>query len=179
MMSEFASIVSHFSFRRNSVEEAFCGPILQRQSTEEFGEHSFRSISVNTPIIDGMTELAYILKYPENKAPLSTGGEPWVIRQIGIYQKFNKLTGKSVWVLLCCQPDSPAYKLVKKVLEERLSSVSALRYPVVLHLTLVSCYLYNWRDYMLYYETELLKKVCSWSPGVYWLMFPCHKCSFN
>ena len=38
VMRDFQSIVSLFSSKRNVVEEAFCGPILQRESGEISGQ---------------------------------------------------------------------------------------------------------------------------------------------
>jgi hypothetical protein len=105
-------------------------------------------------------EVAYVLKYPEVKPSLSDGSESWVICQIGVYQQYCKSTEKSIWIFLCCKSDSKAQQYVTQLLNDAEGTLSAQQYPIVLHVLLFSCYLYNWRSYMLCFETELLKKVC-------------------
>jgi hypothetical protein len=101
--------------------------------------------------------IGYVMKYPEFKT--SSKGKSWVIRQIGIYQQYLKSTGKSIWVFLHCEPDSSGQKLVTSVLEDGQKCLSLQKHPIEIHLLLISSYLQKWREYMSFYETELLQKV--------------------
>jgi hypothetical protein len=149
-----------FTFKRNVVEEAFCGPILQSHTGDTSGKWKPLDTELAPSVlIDSFAELAYVLKYPEQKRPLSSGSESWVIRQIGVYQQRTALTGKSVWILLHSNPRTPTVKYVTELLNDRNGLAAAQKYPEVLHLLLFSCYLNNWRNYMAFYEAELLEKV--------------------
>jgi hypothetical protein len=162
-MRDFQSIAAMFSFKRNVVEEAFCGPILQSRSGDTSGQWMCLSISepslTESLLITEDVELAYILKYPEQKRQISNRSETWVIRQVGVYQQHSKSTKKSVWILLHCNIKSLTVKHVTHLLNDDNGLEAAQVYPEVLHLLLLSCYINNWRDYMAFYEAELLEKV--------------------
>lgn len=111
-----------------------------------------------------MVEISYIFKYPELKDEADE--KSWAIRQIGVYQQYSKTTKKSVWVFLHCQQGSRGQKLITELLEEPSGARSAHKHPAVLHLLLLSCYLYNWQKYMAFYEKELLTRVCSASQAI-------------
>ncbi|KAH8744637.1 hypothetical protein BGZ57DRAFT_778841, partial [Hyaloscypha finlandica] len=141
MMPELSQLISMFSSKRLAIEEAFSGPLLEKESeaTSEFG---------------------YVMKYPECKTASRDGSKSWVIRQIGVYQQYFKSTGKSVWMFLHCQPNSSGQKLVTSMLENKENCISLQKHLVELHLLIFSFYLQNWREYMSFYETELLEKAC-------------------
>ncbi|KAE9378266.1 hypothetical protein N431DRAFT_461799 [Stipitochalara longipes BDJ] len=103
-------------------------------------------------------ELAYVLKYPECKKKAASGTESWVIRQLGVYQQYDKSTSRSLWIFLHCRPNSVAQERLTIALNNPCAVKSLQHYPIVLHLFLSSCYLNNWRSYMTYYDMELLKK---------------------
>jgi hypothetical protein len=149
-----------FTFKRNVAEEAFCGPILQSHTEDTSGKSKSLDIELaRCVLMDSLVELAYVLKYPEQKRPLSSGSESWVIRQIGVYQQRSAVTGKSVWILLHSNPKTPTVKYVAELMNDHNGLAAAQNYPEVLHLLLFSCYLNNWRNYMAFYEAELLEKV--------------------
>jgi hypothetical protein len=100
-----------------------------------------------------------VLKYPECKTTSKDGKKSWVIRQIGVYQQYIPSTRKTVLLFLHCQPNSSGQKLVKSLLEDKHKCMSLQNDPIELHLVISSFYLQNWRDYMSFYEAELLQKV--------------------
>ena len=104
-------------------------------------------------------EISYIFKYPELKN--ESDETSWAIRQIGVYQQYSKSTKNSVWVVLHCQQGSRGQKLITELLERASGAKSAYKHPAVLHLLLQSCYLYNWQNYMAFYEKELVERVCT------------------
>jgi hypothetical protein len=159
IMPEFSAIVSLFSKKRDDIHEAFCGPILLRDTKDLFGERNAYSKLFLYPAEIICLEIGYILKYPGRETLMSVGGEPWVIRQIGVYQQYSKSTKKSIWMLLCCRPNSEVHQKITHLLQDIKEISFAFEHPVVLHLLLASSYLHNWQDYMGYYESELLKKV--------------------
>jgi hypothetical protein len=104
-------------------------------------------------------EISYIFKYPELKNEADETS--WAIRQIGVYQQYSKSTKNSLWVFLHCQQGSRGQRLITELLEQAPGAKSAYKHPVVPHLLLLSCYLYNWQKYMAFYEKELLTRVCT------------------
>lgn len=135
-----------------------CRTILQNFQVCRFILTS-KSSFTRSLLIAERVELAYVLKYPENKKPLSSKSESWVIRQIGVYQQHSKATGKSIWILLHCNQNSATIEYITDLLKDLNGLEAAKKYPEVLHLLLLSCYINNWRDYMAFYESELLEKV--------------------
>jgi hypothetical protein len=145
-----------FSSKRLAIEEAFSGQLLEQDSTTTLSKTRERGDEHYTYTF---LAIGYVVKYPECKT--SSKGKSWVIRQIGIYQQYLKSTGKSVWVFLHCEPDSAGQRLVTSVLEDEQKCLSMQKHPIEIHLLLISLYLQKWREYMSFYETELLEKV-SW-----------------
>lgn len=103
-------------------------------------------------------EVCYIIKYPHPKIN-EDNEEMWVIRQMGVYQQYCKKTGKAVWVLLNCGPNTKAQLALKNMLSNPDQAKVAWKNPAVLHMVVSACYLSLWRRYMSGFENELLKEV--------------------
>jgi hypothetical protein len=157
-MPDFEVIASQFVSRRIATGSAFCGPVLQNHTADQLGK-SPGIPGIFEPRLTRNLETSYIFRYPELKN--ESDESSWAIRQIGVYQQYSKSTKNSVWVFLHCQQGSRGQKLITELLEKASGAKSAYKHPAVVHLLLLSCYLYNWQKYMAFYEKELLTRVCT------------------
>ena len=106
----------------------------------------------------GIAEITFVLKYPESNGR-TDGPSPWSLRQTGLYQKFEPLAKRSLWVLLNPTPNSIADQKVFDLLEQYSGSMKPRQEPRLLGLLLLSAYFRNWRTYMAYYEEKELRIV--------------------
>lgn len=105
-------------------------------------------------------EVAYIFKYPEEKdVSDDPKKDPWSIRQTGVYQRYEIKSQQSTWILLHPVKDSIAHTRLTTSLNSMSNCAELHRHPLQLHNFLISTYLRKWRDYMLYYEKQLLPLV--------------------
>lgn len=155
-MPDFGVIASQFLARMTATGAAFCGPVLQKHTTDKLGTSP--GIPGISELLTQKIEISYIFKYPELKK--ESDETSWAIRQIGVYQQYSKSTKNSLWVFLHCQQGSRGQKRITELLEQASGAKSAYKHSVVPHLLLLSCYLYNWQKYMAFYEKELLTRVC-------------------
>ncbi|KAJ8120071.1 hypothetical protein ONZ43_g3127 [Nemania bipapillata] len=89
---------------------------------------------------ENSSELTYILKYAEPK--VSHNKEiKWVIRKMGIYQKFSAGSDRSDWLLIYPNPEATH--------EEVMSNfMSAIQHPLYPHMAFLSKRAHNWRWYL-------------------------------
>lgn len=100
-------------------------------------------------------EFGWVYKYPEKKVVES--GSPWVIRQTGVYHIFNTKIGRSTYIVLNPSINAKFKMDLQKVLQEQ-SFRSVLRLSgMLIHSMLMSSHLREWRDYLDYHESLLLK----------------------
>lgn len=93
----------------------------------------------------------YTFRYAEYKG---LPNEPWVIRQTGVYQKYNLRTKTSLYILLNAVPDSAAYQRVLKSFSNH--QVQLRLSPLWLHAVIHASYFMSWRGYIAEYEKRLL-----------------------
>lgn len=135
---EFLEIILSFYERKVALEEAFNSSVLRRQKGD-------------------ILEVAYIFKYPEEKdVSDDPKKDPWSIRQTGVYQRYAIKSQQSTWILLHPVKDSIAHTRLTTSLNSMSNCAELHRHPLQLHNFLISTYLRKWRDYMLYYEKQLL-----------------------
>ncbi|OCL04849.1 hypothetical protein AOQ84DRAFT_109095 [Glonium stellatum] len=138
VMPEFLEIVLSFYERKVALEEAFSSSVLKRQKGDVF-------------------EVAYIFRYPEEKdVSDDPKRDPWSIRQTGVYHRYDLKSQQSTWILLHPSKEPPAHTRLIACLKSVSICAELHRHPLQLHNFLISTYLRNWRDYMLYYEKQLL-----------------------
>ena len=99
-------------------------------------------------------EYGYVMKYAElNGRNL----EPWSLRQLAFYHQVDTQTNNSVLVLLL--PGPPSKSIVFERIRDALKgTVSLTNFPEIylrLNGAILNSYLYNWGDYMCYYESQL------------------------
>jgi hypothetical protein len=104
-----------------------------------------------------MTEFGWVYKYPEKKEVDS--GSPWVIRQTGIYHIFNTETGRSTYIILNPSLNAKFRLNLQKNLQEQSFRSTLLLGGMLLHSMLMSTHFSDWREYLDYHETLLLKLV--------------------
>lgn len=104
--------------------------------------------------------MAFVLKYPESNGR-TDGGDPWSIRQTGVYQSFNPTTKSALWILLNPRHGNAADDRVRNLLNAR-GRISPLHCePPLVGLVVLSTFITNWRTYMAFYEEEELRMVGS------------------
>jgi hypothetical protein len=95
------------------------------------------------------------VKYPEYKE----SEEKWVIRQTGVYQRYNTDTHKGLFILLSPTPSSKAHHKAEEWL--RNYRQDAEPEPFWLHNIVASTYFPAWRQYIVALELEFLPIVNS------------------
>ncbi|KAF5576378.1 zinc transport [Fusarium pseudocircinatum] len=124
-------VASCFYAKDFDVESTFCIPFTQ---------------SRDGPI----TEVSYTIRYPEFKASQGT----WIIRQSGIYQRFNHETQQNLCILFNPIPGSRLHQLVQDCVSK--VSRNALKDVFWLHKEVFNTYFSFWRLYNVYLEKKLL-----------------------
>ena len=112
-----------------------------------------------------LVEITCVLKYPESNGR-TDGASPWSLRQTGLYQKFEPLTKRSLWVLLNPTRNSVAEQKVFDLLQRSSSLMTPGEEPQLLGLLLLSIYSRNWRTYMAYYEEKEIRIVRTETSGL-------------
>ncbi|KAK7989380.1 pho87 protein [Apiospora arundinis] len=129
--SSFSELPSCFYSRNLELEEVFGVPF----TTSTKGSYH---------------EALYTLRYPEFK--MSDG--KWVLRQSGLYHRYNTTTSQSLYILLNPMPRSQLQERVSAYLQEH--SQETLTDPFWLHRLLLSTHLPAWRHYIAAQEKMFL-----------------------
>jgi hypothetical protein len=96
-------------------------------------------------VSNNSTEVCYNLRYVEKNG--RNRGDPWSLRQTGVYQKFNMNTGTSTWIIL--QPSAYTLGRLGAVLEETVTKRSGICFdPLHMHATFFSAARREWADYI-------------------------------
>ncbi|KAK8056453.1 hypothetical protein PG993_001680 [Apiospora rasikravindrae] len=134
--SSFSELPSCFYTRNLELEEVFGVPFT-------------------TSTQDSCHEVLYTLKYPEFK--LSEG--KWVLRQSGLYHRYDTTTSQSLYILLNPMPRSQMQERVAAHLRDHPHTI--LVDTFWLHRLLLSTHLPAWRQYIAAQEKEFLPKANS------------------
>lgn len=100
-------------------------------------------------------EIGWVYKYAEKKEV--DGGNPWRIRQTGIYHLRDHLRRKSVLFLVHPNPSAHFKNHLFDLLRKPETVSALLACPMLIHPMLISTHLYAWQEYLEYHETALLR----------------------
>lgn len=93
------------------------------------------------------------MKYPEYK----DNNKAWVIRQSGVFQRYDTLNGQNFGVLFSPNPDSKAHRAADSYLLN--NTTNGGRGPLWLHELLFETHVRSWRSYIATEEAKLLPMV--------------------
>ncbi|KAJ5165155.1 Mg2+ transporter protein CorA-like/Zinc transport protein ZntB [Penicillium coprophilum] len=127
----FWAVPSCFYRRSDDLEGVFCLPFTESCS-------------------DSMTEISYTLRYPEYKSQENK----WVIRQSGIYHRYDKTSSQNLFVLFNPTPQSKAHSQAENLLRNICPEVESD--PFWLHRVLFAVYFPAWRKYIAVHEQRFL-----------------------
>jgi hypothetical protein len=102
-------------------------------------------------------ELSYVFKYAECKEKCT--GNPWRIRQTGMYHMHDRHRNTSVFVVVSPRPAARFETYLKNALHDPNVRSQILSTPLLLHTILISTHLSAWRNYLEYFDKFLLKSV--------------------
>ncbi|EWG54138.1 hypothetical protein FVEG_17252 [Fusarium verticillioides 7600] len=141
LKSRIWDVASSFYAKDFDVESTFCIPFTVSR--------------------DGsIAEVSYTIRYPEFKAAQGS----WIIRQSGIYQRFNNETKQNLCILFNPIQGSKLHQVVQDCISK--VSRNALKDAFWLHKQVFNTYFSSWRLYNTYLETRLLpianKAVATW-----------------
>ncbi|KAI6760408.1 hypothetical protein HG530_009268 [Fusarium avenaceum] len=97
-----------------------------------------------------VTEVSYTIRYPEFKPAQGT----WVIRQTGIYQKFNPKTSQNLFILFNPAPSTKLHQCAQTLVSKGPQSIQQDFFW--LHKEFFRTYFSAWRLYNAYLETLLI-----------------------
>ncbi|KAK0719272.1 hypothetical protein B0H67DRAFT_485871 [Lasiosphaeris hirsuta] len=126
----FWEIPSCFYTRNLDLEEVSCIPYTEMRTGD-------------------VIEISYTVKYPEYKA----SEDRWVIRQSGIWHRYDGHTGQSTFVLFSPTPDSKGHQQATRWLLDHTRPETE---PFWLHRILFSAYSPAWRLYLAHLERSFL-----------------------
>lgn len=110
-------------------------------------------------------EVSYTIRYPEFKPAQGT----WVIRQTGIYQKFNSKTSQNLFILFNPAPSTKLHQCAQTLVSKSPQSIQQDFFW--LHKELFRTYFSAWRLYNAYLETLLIPIVGIYSmKSIHWLI---------
>ncbi|KAJ5685591.1 hypothetical protein N7455_010722 [Penicillium solitum] len=127
----FWGVPSCFYRRTDDFEVVFCLPFTESCSSS-------------------VIEISYTLRYPEYKPQ----GNTWVIRQTGIYHRYDKTTSQNLFVLFNPTPQSKVHSDAEDLLCNSWSEVESD--PFWLHRVLFATYFPTWRKYIAVQEHRFL-----------------------
>ncbi|CAI6332911.1 unnamed protein product [Periconia digitata] len=96
-------------------------------------------------------EVFYTFRHAEYKGHPN---EPYVIRQTGVYQKYNMKEKSSLWILINPVPESAAHRRIVDAFLHHQEEMD--QNPLWLHYVIQASYFPRWREYLAIYEKALL-----------------------
>lgn len=91
------------------------------------------------------------MKYPEYKE----NDRKWVIRQSGIFQRYDTESGNNLLILFSPNPESKVHRAAVSYLRDNIPRNK----PLWLHNILFEAHAHSWRGYIAMEESELLPMV--------------------
>jgi hypothetical protein len=107
--------------------------------------------------LNNIAEFCYNLEYTELNG--RTRGDPWSLRQCGVYQQICLKTHRSCWILLQV-PNRARAKLDQALRSHSYKNSSRGVYPMVPHLIFISAMAANWQAYLQHLRSRLTTLVC-------------------
>lgn len=158
VFASYLDVIHSFGFKKSANDD-----ILRRQSY-----HGYVSAGLNTrrpylygisvlsqlsyPCLMPTSELCYIVQYVEENG--RNRGDPWSLRQTGVYEQKDVETGKSVWIIL--QPSSSTQQCLEQglqaLVQDTLGQNSSS--PMLLHLIFLLATADNWVGYIKHLHSQ-------------------------
>ena len=113
------------------------------------------------------SELSYILQFVEKNG--RNRGDPWSLRQTGVYQQVTFDSRQSAWIFL--QLSSATRVVLEKVLRRKSSCPGERESPMTIHALLLGATVDNWGEYIQNLSTQL-RDVVSWAIWIYLRFIP-------
>ncbi|KAL4862469.1 hypothetical protein BDV12DRAFT_190391 [Aspergillus spectabilis] len=101
-------------------------------------------------------ETLYIMKYAFEKPFQEKGKDPWVLRQTGVYHKYEFATKNSTWVFLHPKQDCEFQKRLMHFIQSPNQRASLHLNPLLIHSLLFGTFFPAWRDYLKELESRVL-----------------------
>ncbi|KAL6231196.1 hypothetical protein BDW75DRAFT_49915 [Aspergillus navahoensis] len=101
-------------------------------------------------------EIIYIIKYAFDKSPVDKGRDPWVLRQTGVYHKYEFATRNSTWLFLNPTTNCKFQDRLKCYLLSPAERSSLSHNPLLIHSMLFATFFPAWRDYLKHLEGRML-----------------------
>jgi hypothetical protein len=124
-----------------------------------------RSFASAWPLVylptDVYSEFCFNARYPARHG--RDLEDPWVIRQLLVYQRFNPLRCTSKWILVQC-PDMLKSRLVELAADSLRMPECERLHPTTMHMVVLNYLLKDWRDYINYLEGIVEELVCPVDP---------------
>lgn len=100
-----------------------------------------------------MSEICYGYRYTEKKQ--SEQGNPWRIRQSGLYHRLEFTTDRSIFILISPLENSSFEQHLIELLGSRTGKTELGKNPLLVHHMFISNHLPDMMGYLLYWEEEL------------------------
>ncbi|KAL4945276.1 hypothetical protein BDV06DRAFT_45373 [Aspergillus oleicola] len=101
-------------------------------------------------------EIVYIIKYAFEKPLEEKGKDPWVLRQIGVYHKYDFTTKMSTWVFLNSTPECQFQIRLMNFVRLHEQGAHLSENPLLIHSILFGTFCAAWRDYLMHLESRIL-----------------------
>ncbi|KAL4876502.1 hypothetical protein BJY04DRAFT_210541 [Aspergillus karnatakaensis] len=135
--SDLLELPLSFFLKQIEVEEGFsAAPILR---------HNGNSI-----------ETIYTMKYAFEKPLEEKGKDPWVLRQTGVYHKYEFATKNSTWVFMHAKHNCEFQKRLLDFIKCTEQRGSLYQNPLLIHSILFGTFFGAWRDYVKELERRVL-----------------------
>ncbi|CEN61098.1 hypothetical protein ASPCAL07763 [Aspergillus calidoustus] len=106
-------------------------------------------------------EIMYIIKYAFQKPFEEKGKDNWVLRQTGVYQKYDIATKNSTLVFLNPTRECKFQERLMGLLQSPYKRTCLQRNPLLVHNILFGTFFHAWRDYLKHLEGRILPIVSS------------------
>ncbi|KAL3486778.1 hypothetical protein BJX62DRAFT_228496 [Aspergillus germanicus] len=101
-------------------------------------------------------EIMYIIKYAFQKEFEEKGKDNWVLRQTGVYQKYDIATKNSTLVFLNPTKECKFQERLTRLLRSPDQRASLLHNPLLVHNILFGTFFHAWRDYLKHLEGRII-----------------------
>ncbi|KAL4905088.1 hypothetical protein BDW74DRAFT_167840 [Aspergillus multicolor] len=125
---------------------------FQKSVAVEEGFTSAPILKVGTESI----EIIYIIKYAFEKPLDEKGKDPWVLRQTGVYHKYEFATKNSTWLFFNPTTECRFQDRLKRYLLSPAERAALRRNPLLIHSILFGTFFAAWRDYLKHLEGRML-----------------------
>ncbi|KIL84973.1 hypothetical protein FAVG1_11843 [Fusarium avenaceum] len=140
----FNCLIENFDLKASPEDVASCF------YDKDFDVESTHCAPFSVHYDETVTEVSYTIRYPEFKPAQGT----WVIRQTGIYQKFNTKTSQNMFILFNPAPSTTLHQCAQALASKAPQSIQQDFFW--LHKELFRTYFSAWRLYNRYLETLLI-----------------------